>query len=643
MLSIEKKLNWLFCRCIVIPTVSLLICIFTLFDLPAYSEVYDLPSADKILPVSADTSSPILKGIKIDPANPFRIEFIIDQKNASLLDRDEAHRLVSYFFAALTVPEADLWVNLSPYESERIIPGALGITDMGKDMLGQDYILKQLVSSLTYPESASGKKYWETVYKQVYLLAGKTDIAVNTFNKVWIVPAHARIHENGNVAILVSSRLKALTEEDYTALAKNRADTKQVNAKDISRVAAQALKETLLSQIEWDINHGEHFNRLRQLYSSFVLAAWFKHKMQDTIFQYYIDHNKVKGIDLSDKSAKEKIYNLYTSAFNKGVYSYVKREFDQNSRKIMRRQYFSGGIAISTDEAIRQPAPLSVAERDCQRIEHPATLVVDVTKADSRSPFEITEQEVRSRDIASLMEMIDRIFPVSDPANSEINAIIKGLLNAQLAKVDNISVLVPDADHLFRALENIKSFYTKNDILRGKMMAAFGGGDNDKTLNVLTVAILLSKIGFGHPEIDPTQRKTLENNRLFAAELLEPVKKKLGDALGLTPEQTDSFITAIRYQGSYGVSSTDYSNPLTTLLTLASELDITRDRLQGWQAHKPLLRVLLRVASNPEVVALYTEMTQLNLTLQAAQGEDAVAVALRKKNEYGRAFDKRLS
>jgi hypothetical protein len=56
----------------------------------------------------------------------------------------DANRLIKYFLASLTVPEKDLWVNLSPYEEDRIAPESLGPTDLGKELLEQDYILKQL-------------------------------------------------------------------------------------------------------------------------------------------------------------------------------------------------------------------------------------------------------------------------------------------------------------------------------------------------------------------------------------------------------------------------------------------------------------------------------------------------------------------
>ena len=62
--------------------------------------------------------------------------------------KEEADKLIKYFLASLTVPEDELWVNLSPYEEGRIISKKFGQTEMGRDLLAQDYILKQLTASM---------------------------------------------------------------------------------------------------------------------------------------------------------------------------------------------------------------------------------------------------------------------------------------------------------------------------------------------------------------------------------------------------------------------------------------------------------------------------------------------------------------
>ena len=56
--------------------------------------------------------------------------------------------------------------------------------------------LKQITASLIYPESQLGKEFWQKVYAQAQAKYGTTNIPINTFNKVWIVPEKAVVYEN---------------------------------------------------------------------------------------------------------------------------------------------------------------------------------------------------------------------------------------------------------------------------------------------------------------------------------------------------------------------------------------------------------------------------------------------------------------
>ena len=133
----------------------------------AYAESLNLTPINQFVPLSNTYSFPVLKGLKLDPNNPLTLEFIVDTADKRDIAEEEASNLVRYFLAGLTIPEEEIWVNLSPYEKERVIPENLGQTDLGKDLLSQDYLLKQLTSSLTYPESDTGKDFWEKTYAEV--------------------------------------------------------------------------------------------------------------------------------------------------------------------------------------------------------------------------------------------------------------------------------------------------------------------------------------------------------------------------------------------------------------------------------------------------------------------------------------------
>ena len=301
-----------------------------------FAQELKLPAPTQMVNLSPAQSHPILRGIKINPDNPMQIEFMVDKQQGKTISKEEIKRLVSYFMAALTIPEEELWVNLSPYEQDRIIPNELGQTAFGEGLLVQDYFLKQLASSLTYPESVSGKNYWQMV------LSGQQK-AANTFNKIWIVPQAAEIYENGHTALITQAKLKVMSEEDYLAMQKN---------VFTSNNSTNALKRAIIPQIEKEVNSGENFSELRQIFCSYMLAKWFKNKLKDSLYKYYIDQKKIKGIDLADKTIKEKIYSQYVEAFKKGVYNYIKKDYNPQTHKTAKRQYFSGGIVVGTQVTI---------------------------------------------------------------------------------------------------------------------------------------------------------------------------------------------------------------------------------------------------------------------------------------------------
>ncbi len=155
----------------------------------------------------------VIKGMTIHPDNPLMFDFIVHPGDDGLEGealRVESNRLVKYFLASLTTPEDQMWVNLSPYEKDRIVPLSFGRTEMGKDLLAQDYLLKQLSASLMYPEGEPGRKFWDRVRKTAYEKYGTTDIPMNTFNKIWIVPEKAVVYENGQSVFVVESHLKVM-------------------------------------------------------------------------------------------------------------------------------------------------------------------------------------------------------------------------------------------------------------------------------------------------------------------------------------------------------------------------------------------------------------------------------------------------
>ena len=178
-----------------IPSAVLVVCFaFTLIIPPSQAHagnLLELPQPGTMVNLTPAYMPVMIKGMKVHPENPLLFDFILDTGNSGLKvgngrDRslqDESMKLIKYFLASLTIKEDDLWVNLSPYEKNRMIPDGLGQTELGRDMLAQDYILKQLTASLIYPEKELGKKFWDNVYAKARQMFGTSQVPVNTFNK----------------------------------------------------------------------------------------------------------------------------------------------------------------------------------------------------------------------------------------------------------------------------------------------------------------------------------------------------------------------------------------------------------------------------------------------------------------------------
>jgi len=333
------------------------------------SDAINRTSISNLLSVSQPFAPLVIKGLKLYADDPFKFDFMVDEgglKHGDAQLKEEAQKLINYFLVSLTIPDNDLWVNLSPYEKDRIVTSELGSTGMGQDMLNQDYILKQLASSLTFPESETGKAYWQSMSG----VGANNHSPVNNFNRVWIVPDKAVVYTDTDKAYVGEATLKVMVEEDYLAMQKNngrfdtsrslsvppRAERIETNG-TLSDRSATAFKTHILPALTKEVNEGANFASLRQMYKSLILAAWFKkHLKENVINKLYADKKKIDGVNTADPQIKEKIYNQYLASCKKGIYNIVERERTIN--KITKRAYFSGGLQLAVSP---EDVPLSKA------------------------------------------------------------------------------------------------------------------------------------------------------------------------------------------------------------------------------------------------------------------------------------------
>ncbi|MBF0595426.1 MAG: hypothetical protein HQL22_10745 [Candidatus Omnitrophica bacterium] len=298
--------------------------------------------------MTSDAFVPVLvKGLVIHPDKPLNFDFIVDSGNDSpdqAVVKEQGQKMAQYFLAAITVPEDQLWVNLSPYEKDRVIENELGQTVLGRDMLAQDYILKQLTSSLIYPEKGLGKEFWARVYAEAQAKFGTTDVPVDAFNKVWIMPEKAEVFEKGNAVYVADAKLKVMLDSDRTAMTQNVSDA----VTDEKAVVAKAvMREIVVPAIEKEVNEGKNFSAIRQVYHAAILAKWYRELIQNTLLaDAYVGKNKVSGVTTDEKVLKEEIYQRYIAAYKKGVFNYIKEEVAATGETLPRK-YFSGGEQFS--------------------------------------------------------------------------------------------------------------------------------------------------------------------------------------------------------------------------------------------------------------------------------------------------------
>lgn len=392
-----------------------------------YAQEIFLPAPGSMVSLSPAFEAPTLKGLNIHAENPFLLDFIVNTGTDKVQGQElkaESERLVKFFLAALTIPDKEAWVNLSPYEANRIIPPALSQTEMGKVMLEQDYILKQLSASLTNPDTELGRKYWDEVNKKSQD-ASVDSPASSVFTKVWIVPASAEVAEKDGKVYITQSHLKVMMEEDYRSLDSQRAVGIDAGApataqtledgrltlekntsvqRAASNVSTEVFRSIILPKLEEEVNQGKNFAQVRQIYEAAILAVWYKNALKESLLgQIYADQAKVKGVEVDDPSFKEKVYNQYLEAFKKGVYNIIKED-SLASEEATPRKYFSGGLTPvpSFDQIKSVPGLTSsaVEQNDSARV----TVQLDTTEAAAQTIAQIAEQRNRTSSAVTLTD-----------------------------------------------------------------------------------------------------------------------------------------------------------------------------------------------------------------------------------------------
>lgn len=280
--------------------------------------------------------NPLIRAMEFSPKDPLHLKFYFDKKINRNLPHKDLQRIIKYFLAFLAIPSDKVWVNLSPYEKGKIMPEVLEKLDIGKDLLIQDLLLKQLVSYYISPETDSGKKFWQYITCQIDKSSCSNNSVMGIFNKVWIVPdkalvCEAKHNDNNSLAFIKEARLKVMIDDNCLSGVK-------LSDRRINQKIKEAFKHKILPLIEEEVNKGRTFIVLRQLYYSLILAYYFKNKMNSQEnFRKYIDREKISPLQISNNNFQECIYKSYLNSF-----AYKNNCINFSGRNL--KPYFTGGV-----------------------------------------------------------------------------------------------------------------------------------------------------------------------------------------------------------------------------------------------------------------------------------------------------------
>lgn len=450
---------------------------------------------------------PVMQGLSLDFNNPLKIIFYFDLKDKKSLANGDIQRMVRYFLGFITIPEDKIWVNLSPYEGDRIIADSLSQLNIGKDLLLEDYILKQLTSTITDPNTIQGKKFWQEVLKISYRIAGTTRLPIDMFNKVWIVPDQVEIAEyypdnidkgpkTMRVAFIKKASLKVMMEEDYLALKENKISQKvQAKKQDkinlVNKEAKRIFKEKLLGLIQEEVSNSVNFAPLRQMYQSLILATYLKIRLrQNIVFSDYIDQEKTRFLNLDNPKIKERVYKSYVESFKQGAYNYIKSEYDPYLKKKISHKYFSGGFTaegLGGKLGSINSKPLSTMP-----LTEAAPTIVDfkAQKAISSQPFSWNEDVGVDKDyVNGLILKNEKVFSITGDKLSVVDKLDKKIvfnmskavnLVPRIRRAKDSGVVIHTVD-----LKNLLGIpRVKGESLPSKLAYVLGRKENDGKLHM---------------------------------------------------------------------------------------------------------------------------------------------------------------
>ena len=311
----------------------------------------------------ADNSSVFSVGFKIQKSNLANQKIDIEKTNDGNLNA---------FFTGLTLSNSKFWVNLNPWESDRIIDSDLKKTDVGKVMLLADLQMKKDFSKYENPcNSTIGKEYWsrlETKSGQLLSTLQKkypdysidsTHVSFSPVTRHWIIPDTVNLYQSVNEIFVVNATLTIKSDpvSDHSSYQTDNLDSIFVSqslksdlneaAKEYGRYAMETEDQLIRPLVIQDINNRSGYAELRQIFISIALAQAYKKEFKaQSIFSSIIESNDLSDLESELPWNPRDIWQDYKKSFESYDYTCTQSEkyVEGNIMITHSKTYIGGGV-----------------------------------------------------------------------------------------------------------------------------------------------------------------------------------------------------------------------------------------------------------------------------------------------------------
>jgi hypothetical protein len=280
---------------------------------------------------------------KIDSMS-FALKAVSAARNDEPVNQTQKGKLASTaFLAGLSIPNSKFWVNLNPWEPNRIIDHSLSATDAGRVMLLADLQMKRDYSRYQNPcQGTIGADFWRRLEEKERSLVedcmrrnpgeikSVKNVRFQAPTRHWIVPDRIAAYGNGREIKIANASLKVFSEpieqhatytvnQDEFFISKRCHSDLNDSAKKYGRFIRDLEDELITPLVVREINKGSNYSDLREVYISLALAQWCKEK-DSSILSGLIDSDDLEGLSSSKPWEPEAIWNDYVRSFREGDY-----------------------------------------------------------------------------------------------------------------------------------------------------------------------------------------------------------------------------------------------------------------------------------------------------------------------------------